>query len=180
MILSTSELLKLVKEKNLVENLSERELKNPEGCGFDLRAGELYELSGSGYLGIEERKTPQEKLIAKYDPDKVAKVILKPGRYYMVKTIEKINQPENIQVVVRPRTTLIRSGIYLGVAFGSPGYKGQFNFGIENIGGLKFTLEMGSRIAHAMFFEIKGETLVPYRGQWQGGRVSARRKEKQI
>ena len=36
MILATSELLKLVKEKNLVENLSERELKNPEGCGFDL------------------------------------------------------------------------------------------------------------------------------------------------
>jgi len=66
------------------------------------------------------------------------------------------------------------------VAFGSPGYKGQFNFGIMNIGGLKFILEMGARIAHAGFFEVKGQTLVPYRGQWQGGRVSARRREKQI
>ena len=172
MILATSHLLKLVKSKKLVENLSERELKNPEGAGFDLRAGEIFELSGSGYLGINERKTPAEKLVAKF--------ILKPGKYYMVKTIETINQPENIQVLVKPRGTLLRSGVYLFTAYGGPGYKGQFNFGIMNLGRLKFTLEMGARFAHVGFFEVKGKTLVPYRGQWQGGRVSARKKEKQI
>jgi hypothetical protein len=34
MILGIKKLLKLVKEKKLVENLSERELKNPEGAGL--------------------------------------------------------------------------------------------------------------------------------------------------
>ena len=33
MILGIKELLNLVKEEKLVENLSERELKNPEGAG---------------------------------------------------------------------------------------------------------------------------------------------------
>lgn len=180
MILGTDELLKLVKKQKLVENLAARELNLPEGAGFDLRAGEIYELSGQGYLGIEERKTPLEKLLAKYREGKSTKVDIKPGRYYMVKSLEVINQPASIQVMVRPRTTLIRSGIYLGAAFGSPGYRGPFNFGLMNLGGHKFTLELGARFAHAGFFEIKGKTLVPYRGQWQGGRVAARRREKQI
>lgn len=41
MILRVKELLKLVKEKKLVENLSERELKNPKRLGFDFRIGQL-------------------------------------------------------------------------------------------------------------------------------------------
>lgn len=180
MILSTAELLKLVEQENLVENLSERELKNPEGAGFDLRLGEIYEAKGSGYLGIEERRTPAEKLIAVYKPGITKKISLRPGKLYLVKTVEVINQPENIQVVVRSRSTLARSGIALLCAFGSPGYHGHFAFGLVNVGGLRFTIEMGSRFCHAAFFEVKGKTLVPYRGQWQGGRVSARRKEKQI
>lgn len=180
MILSTDQLLKLVKSKNLVRGLSQRELKKPEGSGFDLRVGEIYQAQGDGYLGIDERKTPKEKLLAVYDPQKPKKINIKPGVLYLVKTIEVVNQPENIQVVVRPRSTLTRSGINLLCAFGSPGYKGHFTLGLVNIGGLSFTLEMGARFCHAVFFEIKGKTLIPYRGQWQGGRVSAREKEKQI
>ena len=39
MILGINELLRLVKEENLIEGLSERELKTPEGTGFDLVRG---------------------------------------------------------------------------------------------------------------------------------------------
>jgi len=59
MILGIKELHRLVKEKDLVTNLSERELENPEGAGFDLRIGELYEISGQGFLGVTERETPE-------------------------------------------------------------------------------------------------------------------------
>ena len=67
MILGISELLRLVKEKKLVENLSERELTNPEGAGFDLRLDEVYSISGSAFLGETHRKTPDIKLIPKYN-----------------------------------------------------------------------------------------------------------------
>ena len=51
MILGPKKLLQLVKTKKLVEGLSERELTNPEGAGFDLRVGEVYEISGNAFLG---------------------------------------------------------------------------------------------------------------------------------
>jgi len=38
---------------------------------------------------------------------------------------------------------------------------------------------MGARFVHAQFEEVLGEGN-QYRGQWQGGRVAATKKEKQI
>ena len=49
-----------------MEGLSERELTSPEGAGFDLRLGEVYKISGNAFLGVNERKTAEIKLVAKY------------------------------------------------------------------------------------------------------------------
>jgi len=179
MILGVKKLLKLVKEKKLVENLSERELKNPEGAGFDLRIGEIYEIFGKGFLGIEERETPKIKSVTKYNPKKKKTFIFKPGKYYLMKTIEKVNTPENILILFRPRSTIYRSGMMIFTGNVSPGYKGELTFGIINFGRCDVKIELGARVVHAMFFEVKGKTNL-YRGQWQGGRVATKKKEKQI
>src|SRR3989344_8589715 len=105
MILGPKKLLQLVKTKKLVEGLSERELTNPEGAGFDLRLDEVYKISGTAYLGIEKRKTPEIKLVAKYQKNKKQSVKLKPGDFYLVKTIESFNIPQNLTVNFKPRTT---------------------------------------------------------------------------
>jgi len=179
MVLGIKELLKIVREKKLVENLSERELKNPEGAGFDLRIGELYEISGKGFLGVEERATPEMKLIAKYEEGKTIKVELKPHAYYALKTIESVNMPDNLLAIMTPRSTLFRSGVYIFGGQTPPGYKGGLVMGIYNFRDEIFELEMGSRVVHIMFFEVEGESNL-YRGQWQGGRVTTKKKEKQI
>jgi len=179
MILGVSELLKLVREKNLVENLSQRELENPEGAGFDLRAGELYSTKEEGFLGVEERKTPAVELIAKFNPQEVKKISLKPKTYYLIKTAEKLNMPQNLLALFTPRSTLFRSGLYILGGQTAPGYRGELTVGIYNFSEKEFVLEMGARVLHIMFFEIKGESSL-YRGQWQGGRVSAKKKEKQV
>ncbi len=179
MILGVEKLLKLVKTKKLVENLSERELKNPEGAGFDLRIGELYEVSGKGFLGVKDRKTPDVKLAAKYDKNKSKKVFLRPGTYYLMKTVEKINLPENLLAIFTPRSTLYRSGLYIFGGQSAPGYKGELTMGIYNFTNTPFELEMGARVLHMMFFEIKGKANL-YRGQWQEGRVTTKKKEKQV
>ena len=179
MILGVKKLLKLVKTKKLIENLSERELKNPEGAGFDLRIGELYQLKGGGFLGIEERKTPEIKLIAKFDKKKPKKIFLQPRTYYLMKTIEKLNLPENLLALFTPRSTLYRSGVYIFGGQTAPGYQGELTTGIYNFRDEKFELEMGSRVIHIMFFEVKGKSSL-YRGQWQGGRITTKKKEKQI
>lgn len=179
MILGVKKLLELVREKNLVENLSERERINPEGAGFDLRIGELYKILGRGFLGVAQRETPEMKLIAKHEEGKTTKVDLEPGTYYVLKTIESVNMPENLLAIMTPRSTLFRSGIYIFGGQTPPGYKGGLVMGIYNFRDTSFELEMGSRVVHIMFFRVEGESNL-YRGQWQGGRVMTKEKEKQV
>jgi len=179
MILGIDAIHKLVHSVNLLENLSERELTNPEGAGIDLRIGELYEISGEGFLGIEERRTPKVKCVARFDPAKPKWVTLKPSAYYTLTTVEEINTPSNLLVLFCPRSTLYRSGVMLLSGNCSPGYRGKLTFGLINLRKKTFRLEMGARVAHAMFYEVKGRTN-PYRGQWQGGRVDTGGREKQI
>ena len=179
MVLGIKELHKLVKEKALVTNLSERELKNPEGAGFDLRIGELYEISGQGFLGVTERETPEMTLITAYEEGKITEVQLKPHTYYLFKTIEEVNMPENLLAIMTPRSTLFRSGVYVFGGQVPPGYQGGLSMGILNYRDTDFRLEMGARVVHIMFSEVKGEGNL-YRGQWQGGRITTDQKETQV
>lgn len=176
-------LLKLVEQNKLVENLSERELKNPEGAGFDLRLGEVHELlvdsKKSPFLGIEDRDTPATKLVLKFKDGEEGWHVLKPGDYVLVKTMEKVNLPNDLTGHIFTRSTLFRSGLSLQVTQVAPGYKGELTFGLYNSGPVTMRIEMGARIAHIQFEEVIGGG-AGYRGQWQGGRVSTSKKEKQV
>lgn len=209
MVLGPKQLLKFVKTKKLVENLSERELTNPEGAGFDLRLGEVYKISGKAFLGVTERHTPAISLVAKYEEagrhpgvvkttigskgkeDSIASlkqssrmtvannIVIKPGDFYLIKTIETVNMPENLTASITPRSTTYRSGLFIRTGNVPPGYSGGLNFGLKNEGPVPVTIELGARIVHIQFHEVKGGGSM-YRGQWQGGRVTTTKKEKQV
>lgn len=176
MFLGVDELLKLVQEKKLVDGLCERELTNPEGCGFDLRLAEAYTISGEGYLGVEDRKTCE---INKVISDESGALSLKPNDFFLVKTMETVNVPENLVGILKPRSTLQRMGLFLRTTQIAPGYSGELTFALKNEGPATVKIDIGARIVHVMFSEVKGKTAL-YRGQWQGGRVSALKKEKQV
>jgi len=180
MILGPKKLLQLVKIKQLVEGLAERELRTPEGAGFDLRLGELYEFDGGkAFLGETERETPKLKLKIKYQKSKINKITIKPGEFYIAVTIEKVNTPLDITINFKPRTTTFRSGLFVRTGNVAPGYCGKLTFAIKNEGPLPVTLEMGCRIVHAQFYRVEGGG-TQYKGQWQGGRVTTRKREKQV
>src|ERR1700716_3899776 len=105
MILGPKKLLELVKEVKLVENLSQRELTNPEGAGFDLRIGEVYKISGDAFLGETHRKTAEIDLVASYKEGEVTNFTIKPGDFYLVRTIETFNIPQDLTVNFKPRST---------------------------------------------------------------------------
>ena len=113
MFIGAKQLLQLVKEKKLMEGLSERELTTPEGAGFDIRIGELYKISGKGFMGVTERETPKMELVAKYEEGKNVRISLEPKVYYLMKTIEKVNMPQDFLAISTPRSTLFRSGVYI-------------------------------------------------------------------
>jgi deoxycytidine triphosphate deaminase len=186
MVLGPKALLQLVKKIKLVENLSERELTNPEGAGFDLRLSEVYKISGKAFLGVTERHTAEISLVKKYDPStssgqvsKVSKITIKPDEFYLVKTIETVNMPDNLTASITPRSTTYRSGLMIRTGNVPPGYCGGLTFGLKNEGSVPVTIEMGARIVHIQFQEVSGGGNM-YRGQWQGGRVTTTKKEKQV
>lgn len=190
MLLSAKKVLELSEKYKLVDGLSEREKTNPEGVGIDFRVGEVFSIEGEGYLGETERKTPTSKKIADIkNGDK--EVTIKPGEFVLVKTMEKVNLPAEKIVVdpkheptflvadAHPRSTLQRSGIYFRGTKTDPGYSGELTFALANLGPSPFRLEMGARFVNIVFHTVIGELSRAYEGQWQGGRVSAEKKEKQ-
>ena len=181
MILGIKKLHQLAKEINLVENLCDREKNSPEGAGFDLRLDEVYSLTGDGFLGVEERDTPQVELLAKNNNKEESEnfFIFKPGEYYLIKTMEKVNLPTTLSGIIVPRTTLFRSGLGLFNGIVQPGYSGELTFGLANLGKSNIKISFGARVVHITFHEVLGEGN-QYKGQWQGGRVSTDGSEKQI
>ena len=179
MVLGPKKLLQLVKTKKLVENLSDRELTNPEGAGFDLRLGEVYKISGKAFLGVTERHTADIEIVAKYKEGKTSSITIKPGDFFLTKTIESVNMPENLTASITPRSTTYRSGLMIRTGNVPPGYCGGLTFGLFNAGPIDVTIEMGARFVHIQFSIVAGKGNM-YRGQWQGGRVTAKKREKQV
>jgi len=176
-IVGIEELHRLVKEEKLVENLSERELTNPEGAGFDIRVGEVYKVAGKAFLGVTERFTPPHEKIAEHGKDK--SFSMHPGEYVLVKTMECFNVPEDLTMHTFARSTLHRSGVLLLATQTAPGYKGQLVFGMKNLGECTLEIELGTRVAHVQFSRVEGKGNA-YRGQWAGGRVTSEKTETQV
>ena len=185
MPLSALRVLELNEEYNLVEGLSDRELENPEGIELELRVGRVEKIDGSGFLGITERSSPKTQLIADIEQDRNKKVIMKPGDYYLVRTIEKINCPSNpikyekglpprlLMPNIYPRTSLQRSGISLDCSITNPGYSGPLVFGLKNNSQYDFEFELGTRMFKLIFEPVIGEISRTYDGQHQGGRMTS-------
>lgn len=187
-IIGLDEVLKRVKEENLVENLGKRELDNPEGVGVDLRLGAVHKIvEGGAYIeadgeaGLGRRKGVKTEIIAQFKQGEESQeeVVIKPGDYYLVSTLETINTPADLMPVLYPRTSLFRAGLLLLNSKTDPGYKGALTMGLKNLSEFEVKLQMGARICNVVFFKIEGET-VSYRGQHQGGRVSPPEEEQQV
>ena len=180
MILGPKKLLKLVKTNKLVENLDKRELTTPEGAGFDIRLGEVHKLDGGkAFLGVTHRETPNIKTVSKYNKDKITSYTVKPGEFVLMSSIETFNVPLDITVNFKPRTTTFRSGLIIRTGNVAPGYSGKVTFAAKNEGTIPVKMELGCRFAHAQFYRVEGGG-TQYKGQWQGGRVTTKKREKQI
>lgn len=162
--------------KPLLEPMGEDQVAGIEGTTADLRLGAIYRPSGPARLMRDSRVTPEiEKVMDIVDePDGV--YTIKPGEYLLLQTIETVNMPQDMFAYIRPRTTMIRSGIPLETAFVSPNYQGRLTVGMKHVGEYPVEIQMGFRILCIAFFPIDGEA-VPYRGVWQGDRVSTNGKE---
>ena len=70
-VLGLDEIHKRIKKHSLIKNLGQRDLKNPEGAGIDLRLGAVRKIVGGGAFieadgagGLGKRKGVKTKLLA--------------------------------------------------------------------------------------------------------------------
>lgn len=156
--------------KPLVEGLSDSQIKGIEGTTVDLRAGALYRLTSGARLLTDARVTPKVECVAD-----IAKgdrfYTIKPGEYLLAQTIETVNLPDSLFAYLSERTTMFRSGLLIAGTFISPNYQGKLTCAVKNASEYEVELELGFRILVCAFYEISGKS-VPYRGVWQGERVS--------
>lgn len=162
--------------KSLVEFIGGDQVEQVEGTTVDLRLGAIFRPTGSARLMRDSRITPKiEKIMdIEESPDGIYRI--SGGEYLLFQTIEQVNLPHDLFAYIRPRTTLIRSGIPLETAFISPNYQGKLTVGMKHQGAHEVEIQMGFRILCIVFYPIDGEA-VPYRGVWQGDRVSTNGEE---
>lgn len=178
-VIGINEVVRRIKEENLITGLGGRDFSNPEGTGIDLRLGAVHEISeGGAYIeadgpaGLGKRSgVKTEELYRLKEGEVQDELIIKPGEYYLVQTAETIHTPLDLMPMVYPRSSLFRAGLLLLATKTDPGYKGQLTFGLANLGAFPVKLQLGARICNIVFYTIDGET-IGYRGQHQGGRVS--------
>ena len=190
-VLGINEIHKRIKKHGLIKNLGQRELKNPEGVGIDLRLGSVHKIikggafievdpsTSSGQVVLGRRKGVETKVVAEFIEGKVKEVTIKPGEYFLVQTVETINTPSDLMPLVHTRTSLFRSGLLLLNSKTDPGYRGVLTMGLTNLSPFPVKLQLGARICNIVFHKIEGKT-TKYRGQHQGGRISPDKEERQV
>jgi dCTP deaminase/dUTP pyrophosphatase len=161
MILGNEKIAKLTAEKKLIENFTPECL---EPSGYDLRLGKAYRIKSDSFIGVSERKTPQVEEI------KEEKILLKPGDYILVETLEKVNMPSDLMARILQRSSVFRCGCTLATAVVDPGYCGTLTMGLKNQSDQEFTIEKNAKIAQIVFEEVSGSSK-KYDGKYQGGKV---------
>jgi len=145
MILGEDVLLKLVKQEKIVLGLSERELKKPEGAGFDLRLGAIFK------LGVNREKTfvvdVEEGVERFFD--------LKRGEQVFCTTIEELNVPDYLFALVYPNPELFKMGLSVSVSNYCPNSNGVVNFLLINNNKKTVRVQLGSSMLRISFVEVK-------------------------
>lgn len=178
-VLGITEVVRRIKEDQLITNLGGRDLTHPEGTGIDLRLGVVHRMvkggafiEADGPAALGKRKGVETAEIAQLKAGHIQdKVIVRPNEYLLVQTAESIKVPLDLLPVVYPRSTLFRAGLLLLTTKSDPGYEGPLTFGLKNLSEFPVSIQVGARICNIVFFAITGKTIA-YRGQHQGGRMS--------
>ncbi len=178
-VIGIHEVVRRIKEENLISGLGGRDLSNPEGTGIDLRLGAVHRIiEGGAYIeadgpaGLGKRHgVKTEELHRLREGEVQDELVIQPGDYYLVQTAETIHTPLDLMPMVYPRSSIFRAGLLLLATKTDPGYKGPLTFGLTNLSSFEVKLQLGARICNIVFHTIEGET-IGYRGQHQGGRVS--------
>lgn len=151
-----------VKNEGLVTNLSSEEILKPNGYGFNLRAGAIYEAAQPkaefGDEGLTWSKNQGNELKRFFDDGEGRSgLILRPQGYYLVETYEEVRAVPDLMPVVYSKSGLARFGLELLTSEIPSDHVGHLTLGLKNLNDFPLTFWMGTKICQLVFYEVKGE-----------------------
>ncbi|MEM1649889.1 MAG: dCTP deaminase, partial [Sulfolobales archaeon] len=95
--------------------------------------------------------------------------VLKPGRKYLLHTLEYIALPPELVGIVELRSTLARLGLLIPPTVVDGGFEGQLTIEVHS-SSFPVRLRSGSRFLHLILMKTTTPIEKPYKGRYQGQR----------
>ncbi len=152
----------LAAEPPLVEGLDAAVQVQPNG--IDVRVERIYRLTSPGLLGSADHvREPAAR--EEYQPDADGWWDLHRGAY-VIGYAEKVNLPNDLMALARPRSSLLRSGVAVHAAVWDAGYQGRGEGLLSVLNPKGYRLQRGARVAQLVFFRLGSATADGYRGRY--------------
>lgn len=142
MVLSNSELYRLINNENLIEGA---DLSNIKNCSYTMRIGEVYE-PNTGYVLDLDQEVPGRKRV---------NYIIRPSEVLIVKTKERIHTPLDICASYTALHSLASQGLLLiNSSIVEPGYQGNLSCFIVNFSKEDICFGKNANIVKLVFYKL--------------------------
>ena len=134
--------------------------------GIDLRLDRVQRLTSPALLGSADavrEPSAREDL----DPDGDGWWDLHQGAY-VIGYREKVNLPPDLTALLRPRSSLLRSGVAIHGAVWDAGYSGRGEGLLAVMNPRGYRIQRRARVAQLVFFRLSRPTGEGYAGRYQG------------
>ncbi|HET8569800.1 MAG TPA: deoxyuridine 5'-triphosphate nucleotidohydrolase [Candidatus Limnocylindria bacterium] len=132
--------------------------------GIDLSVERVARLGGAGALGVEAR---DQAARVDLEPDRDGWWTLAPGAY-VIGYAERVNLPNDVMALGRPRSSLLRSGVTVYTAVWDAGYSGRGEGALHVMNEHGWRVQRGARVVQLVFFRLARAAAEGYRGRYQG------------
>ena len=167
-VLSRQEINRLLRKKPpLIEGCIDLE-QQLQPNGIDLTLREIALLQSPGRITTED----SQRLVSALAPlvfDGLGFIDLVPGAYIITYN-EIVHLPQNIMALGRPRSSLLRCGVTVGMAVWDAGYSGRSQSLLVVYNPQGFRLEKNARVAQLIFLHLSQKT-EGYQGAYQGENI---------
>lgn len=148
----------------LVEEVDEVAQLQPNG--IDLRVERVQRLVSAARLGAADAA---REPAAREDVPSDGEGWWSLGRgAYVITYREKVNLPSGLTALIRPRSSLLRSGVTIHGAVWDAGYSGRGEGLLSVLSEHGYRLQRGARVAQLVFFRLSSATVEGYAGRYQG------------
>jgi len=100
-------------------------------------------------------------------------ITIPPHTFLLATTQEYVEVPNNLTAFVEGRSSIGRIGLFIqNAGWVDPGFKGRITLELYNAGSLPIKLQAGKRICQLVFCKMDRQAQNPYKGKYQGQKMT--------